>query len=146
MPTAARLVAAVLLGVLAWMVSEQVKLLMPDRSAFGNFNVINLVLGIVIGWQVIGSRCGRGYSAAIGNGLTGGAVLLFWGLLIHAAVEMFERSMRLRYDGAFEAVAAVFELMAEYGLMMATPLVGGTLVVGAILAGFIAEVVDQAVS
>jgi len=143
MPTIARLLAAVILAALAWVVSEQIKPLFLEGTAFGWFNHINAGLGLVIGWQVIGSRVGRGYSAAISNGLTGGAVLVFWALLLHAAIEMFEKSMRLRYDGAFEAFAAVFEIMAEHGLLIATPLIITTALAGSILAGVAAEAFDR---
>ena len=75
MPTAARFVAALCLAVLAWVVSEQIKPLFDEDKAFGNFNLINFVIAVAVGWQVIGSRAGRGLSAAINNGLTGGT---FW--------------------------------------------------------------------
>jgi hypothetical protein len=81
MPTAARMISAICLAALAWVVSEQIKTLFEEDKVFGFFNMINLVLGFVIGWQVIGSRAGRGYSAAINNGLT--------------AIVMTERLMRL---------------------------------------------------
>lgn len=143
MPTFARLVAALILAGMAWLVSQQIKPLFLEGTAFGWFDYINAACGLVIGWQVIGSRAGRGYTSAINNGLTGGVVLVFWGLLIHSAIEMFEKSMRLRYDGAFEALAAVFQFMAEYGLLIATPLIIATLVIGSCLAGLAAELVES---
>lgn len=143
MPTASRLVAAVLLAGLAWLVSEQIKPLFLEGTAFGWFNHINALFGLVIGWQVIGSRAGRGMSAAISNGLTAGVILVFWGLLVHSGIEMFEKSMRLRYDGAFEAFAAVFQIMSEYAVLIATPLIITTLVVGSCIAGVVAEWVER---
>jgi hypothetical protein len=139
MPTAARVIAALCPAVLAWIVSEQIKELFEEDKPFGNFNLINLVLAFVVGWQVIGSRAGRGMAAAINNDLTGGIMLFLWVSLAHASIEMFERSMRNRYDGAFEALAAMFQLMAENAVLVATPLILGTLVVGSALSGFAAE-------
>lgn len=146
MPTAARLCAAVLLAALGWWVSELIKPLFLEGTAFGRFSLINAGLGLVIGWQVIGSRAGRGYSAAIGNGLTGGAVMVFWGLLLQSSYKMFENATRLRYDGAFEALAAVFQIMADNAILMATPMILGTLVVGSIAAGVVSEIVEQGLS
>ncbi len=146
MPTASRVIAGLCLAALAWLVSEQIKLLFEEDKAFGNFNLINLCIGLIVGWQVVGSRAGRGMIAAINNGLTGGIVLVFWCLLGHSAVRMFELSMRNRYDGAFEALAAVFQMMAENGLMIATPVIIGTLVIGSCLSGLLAEMTSKRAS
>ncbi|WP_439142374.1 TrgA family protein [Planktotalea sp.] len=139
MPTAARVIAALCLAALAWLVSEQIKELFEDDKPFGNFNLINTGIALVVGWQVVGSRAGRGMSAAINNGLTGGIMLFLWCSLAHGAIEMFERSMRNRYDGALEALAAMFQLIAENAILVATPLILGTLVVGSALSGLFAE-------
>lgn len=146
MPTASRLLAALALAALAWLVSDLIKPLFDEDKDFGNFNLINLVLGLLIGWQFIGSRAGRGLSAAINNGFTGGVVLLFWGLLSHSSVKMIELSMRKRYDGWFEAVAAVFKIMAENAVLIATPAILGTLVMGSIASGVLAELVSERAS
>ena len=146
MPTAARFIAALCLAVLAWVVSEQIKPLFDEDKAFGNFNFINLAIAVVIGWQVIGSLAGRGLSAAINNGLTGGIVLVFWCLLAHSAIRMIEISMRGRYDGAFEAFAAIFEIMVENRILIGTQLIIGTLVIGSIATGVIAEKTNKRAS
>lgn len=146
MPTAARVIAAFCLAALAWLVSEQIKALFDEDKAFGYFNLINTGLGFVIGWHVIGSRAGRGLSASVNNGLTGGIVLAFWALLVHSSVRMLELSMRGRYDGAMEALAAMFQLMADNALLIATPLILGTLIVGAVLSGVLAELTSKRMS
>ena len=146
MPTAARVIAAFCLAALAWLVSEQIKPLFDEDKAFGYFNLINTGLGFVIGWHVIGSRAGRGLSASVNNGLTGGIVLAFWALLVHSSVRMLELSMRGRYDGAMEALAAMFQLMADNALLIATPLILGTLIVGAVLSGVLAELTSKRMS
>ena len=139
MPTAARVIAALCLAALAWLVSEQIKELFDEDKPFGNFSLINTGIALGVGWQVVGSSAGRGISAAINNGLTGGIMLLLWCSLAYGAIEMFERSMRNRYDGALEALAAMFQLIAENAILVATSLILGTLVVGAGLSGLFAE-------
>lgn len=140
MPTASKLVAALCLAALAWLVSQQIRPLLPEGTAFGWFNHVNAALGIVVGWRVVGARAGRGYGAAVSNGFTGGVVLVFWGLLLQSAYKMFENSTRLRYDGAFEAFAAVFQIMSEYALIIATPIVIAMLVVGSASSGIVSEI------
>lgn len=143
MPTASRLIAALCLAGLAWLVSDMIKPLFEEGKDFGNFNLINLVIGALTGWQVVGSRAGRGYAAGFSNGLTGGIVLVFWGLLIHSAVRMFEISMRGRYDGFFDAFGAAVEIMGDNALLIATPAILGTLFAGSILSGLLAEFVNR---
>jgi len=146
MPTAARVIAALCLAALAWLVSEQIKPLFDEDKAFGNFNLINVGIAFVVGWQVIGSRAGRGLASAINNGLTGGIMMFFWTSLAHASIEMFERSMRNRYDGAFEAFAAMLQMMAENAVLIATPLIICTLLVGSAVSGFLAEFTSKRAS
>lgn len=139
MPTAARLIAALCLGVLAWIISDMVKPLLPEGTDFGYFNFINLAIGILTGWIVVGSRAGRGYSAAIGNGLTGVVVLVFWGLFLQSWNEMFRLALRRRYDGPVEALADVFQIGFDWGQTMVTSEIMISLLVGACLTGILSE-------
>jgi hypothetical protein len=142
MPTAARLVAAIALAALGWFASELIKPLIEaqtGRTEFGAFSAINLVIGAVCGWIVIGKRAGRGYSAAIGNGITGTAALVFWGLFVQAVAEMVRLSLARRYDGPIEAIAAVFELIVDYGAYLLETQVLVALFAGAIVAGVSSE-------
>ncbi len=140
MPDAARLVAAICLAILAFIVSGQIVPLMPESTDFGYFVYVNVILGALVGWFVMGSRAGRGVTSAINNGLTGVMVFVLWGLFIQATNEMVRLAMRNRYDGPLEAVVDVFKIGAEYGLILLVPLVIGTLVVGAVLSGLATEV------
>lgn len=135
MPTAARLVAAILLAVLAYILSELVKPLMPEGTAFGAFNFINAFVGLCVGWVVMGSRAGRGFVNGINNGITGVVVLFIWCLAIHASYEMFRLSMRNRYDGPMEAITAIFLIASEFALTIFTPTVMGAAVLGALIIG-----------
>ncbi len=139
MPTAARLVAALLLTILAWVLSELVKPLFPEGTGFGKFNYINAFIGFCVGWGVMGWRAGRGFVQGINNGLTGTAVLFLWCIGTHSTIEMFRLAMRNRYDGPMEAITAIFLIGSEYGVLIATPLVLGTAVIGAIIIGPITD-------
>ncbi|MCX7565517.1 TrgA family protein [Sulfitobacter sp. F26169L] len=141
MPTAARLVAAILLAILGWILSDLVRPLMPEGTDFGWFNYVNAGVGLFVGWIVMGRRAGRGFVNGLNNGLTGTAVLFIYCIGIHSAFEMFRLAMRNRYDGAMEALTAIFLIASEFGLMIATPAVILTAVAGAVIIG---PVVDMA--
>lgn len=139
MPTAGRLVAAVLFAVLGFLISELVKPLFPEGSDLGRLSEINAVVGLFVGWTVAGSRAGGGWRAAVGHGLTGAAALLFWAMFLHATTEMIRRSIRSQYDGPVEAVVGIFELMIGYAQIIGTLGVIGALIAGGIAAGLLTE-------
>jgi hypothetical protein len=139
MPSAARLVAAVGLAVLAFIASGMIMPLMPESTDFGYFTIVNMVLGVLCGWFVMGKRAGRGTTAAINNGFTGMVSLVFWGLFVQGCNEMVRLAMRNRYDNAFEAVIAIFELMAEYGMVLLNGPLILVLVFGGVIVGLLTE-------
>jgi hypothetical protein len=139
MPTAAKAIAALCLAVLGYFASELVKTLLPEITNFGNFSLVNAVLGALVGWIVVGSRAGRGTKDAIANGLTGVAALLFWALFLHASYEMFQLSLKRRFDGPVEAFAAIFEITIEYGTILINPMMVTVLVLGAFITGYLSE-------
>lgn len=140
MPTAAKLVSAILMAALGWYVSDLIRPLMPENTDFGWFNYVNAVIGLFCGWFVVGSRAGRGFSAGIGNGFTGAVALTFWGLFIHATNEMVDESFKRRYDSMIEAIGGVFEIMVEYGQVMLVPQVILALLAGGIAIGILTEI------
>lgn len=139
MPTAARLVSAICLMVVAYFLSGMVKPLMPESTDFGWFVEVNMFLGLCIGWIIMGKRVGRGVTAGINNGLTGVFMLFLWGIGVQSINEMIRLSMRRRYDGPFEAILAVFQIGAEWAVMIATMPILITSVIAATVIGLIAE-------
>ncbi|QIE44935.1 TrgA family protein [Pseudohalocynthiibacter aestuariivivens] len=141
MPSSARLVAAVSLGLLGWIGSEMVRDLMPPHTAFGWFNYVNVGLGLLCGWLVIGSRVGSGYVDAISIGLTGAAALVFWGLFTQSFNLMLKQSLERKYDGPFEGIVGMFNNAVDYGEFLLDGTLIGVLVAGGILSGLLAEFV-----
>ncbi|MFT4961582.1 MAG: hypothetical protein ACI92Z_002674 [Paracoccaceae bacterium] len=139
MPTAARLVAAICLALLAFIVSGQIMPLMPEGTNFGYFTYVNIALGVVTGWVIMGKRAGLGTTAAINNGITGVIALLFWGLFVQGCYEMIRLAMRHRYDGPFDALLGIAQIGAGYAMTFLVPHVIATLLIGGILAGFATE-------
>jgi len=139
MPTAAKLMAAVCLAAVGYILSLMVMPLMPESTDFGYFIPLNIVLGLLAGWFVMGRRAGRGSTAAINNGLTGVFVLLLWGVAVQSIHEMIRLAMRNRYDGPFEAIVAVFQIGAEYAVIIATIPIVVVAVIASVISGVFVE-------
>ncbi len=139
MPNGARLTAAICMAILAFVVSSQIMPLMPEGTDFGYFTHVNVAVGVICGWKVMGKRAGRGFVPAINNGITGVVVMVFWGLFLQGIYEMFSLAMRNRYDGPFEALSAIFLIGVDYAVDIAVPLVIVTLLVGGVLSGLATE-------
>ena len=143
MPNAASLFAGISLAVIAFIVSGQIIPLFEEGKDFGYFTVVNMVIGAVIGWKLMGPRAGRGMTPGINNGLTGVAVMVFWALFVQGCYEMVRLAMRNRYDGPFEAVLAIFEIGYEYAVLIAVPNILITLFIGAVCAGALTEYISR---
>ncbi|MDF1804581.1 TrgA family protein [Thalassovita sp.] len=139
MPTAARLIAALVLAATAWLVSQTIKTHLPEGTQFGWFDYVNVALGALVGWITIGGRSGRGMSAAVGNGLTGIFMLLLWAIFLQASNEMLRQALRRYYRGPVEALLDVFDIGMEYALIVVNLDVAVPLLVGGILAGILSE-------
>ena len=140
MPTAAKLTAAICShSAVGYILSLMVMPLMPESTDFGYFVPLNAVLGLLVGWLVMGRRAGRGTTAAINNGLTGVFVLMLWGIGVQAINEMIRLAMRNRYDGPFEAMVAVFQIGAEFAVIVITVPIVVVAVIASIISGLLVE-------
>ena len=138
MPTFARLVSAILLAILAYVVSGQVMVEMPPSTDFGVFLPFNIVLGLLVGWFWLGPNSGQGLSHAISIGLTSAALLTAIALFCQAWNEMMRLAMLNRYSGFFEAVAAIFVEGLKFAEVFNWEIVV-TLAIGGIIAGICAD-------
>ncbi|MBU2962138.1 TrgA family protein [Citreicella sp. C3M06] len=141
--TAARMIAALCLAGLAWLGSDYVMGLMPEREHFGMFPYINTLIGFLCGWIIVGPRAGRGTAAAISHGFTGVVAALIWVLLLHSTVEMVDLAMKHRYGGALDAFAAIFEIAVEYGALLLNTGFIMLMVIGAVVTGFLPEIASR---
>jgi len=139
MPTGSKLVAALCLGILGAIVSEMVKPLMPDSTAFGYFTYVSFLLGVIVGWRFLGARAGAGTVNAINNGITGVVILVFFALFVYGSYEMLDQSLRHRYSAPMEAMRGILEIGMGYGQYLLNVGVIVTLCVGAVLSGLITE-------
>lgn len=144
MPTAAKLVAALLFAAVAWFASNALVPSFPEGTDLGAFAYVNAGIGLLVGWLVMGRLAGRGYAAAPTGGVRTTAVLVFYALLFHAIYEMLRQATRMRYDDTMDALLGAIELMGKYGLMVVTsPVVMGILLVGGVMAALVVELVSH---
>ncbi|WP_109312166.1 TrgA family protein [Ruegeria sp. AU67] len=139
MPTAPKLVSGLCLLIVAFLVSSMVIENGDEGKNYGMFTYVNMALGVICGWWIMGKRAGRGWTAAINNGLTGIVALVFWGLFVQGVNEMLRLAMRHRYDGPFEALIAIFKIGVEYGQQLVVPEILWTLLIGALVTGLATE-------
>jgi hypothetical protein len=141
MPDSAKLVAALFLGALGFVLSDMIKPLFEEDFIFGYFNYVNTLLGVFVGWTMVGRRAGRGITAAVNNGITGMVSLIFLGVFVQACNEMLRLALRSRYDSAFEALMAVVQIGLDYFILMSTVPIWGVAIAGGVVAGLITEVI-----
>jgi len=143
MPTAGKLVSALGLAALAWYATVIVKAIWPVEQDFGHFTLFTALVGLVMGWWVMGRRLGRGYLQGIGAAWTALFVVVFWTVLILAFYEMIDRSLNLRYSGPFEAAQGMFDIALSYVTnVLYLPLIG-LLLGGAAVLGLVAEFIAR---
>ena len=145
MPTAAKLVAATIFALVAFLAAHLFIPALPEGTQVGRFREISAFLGAVCGWIVMGSLVSRGkgrensYLDAIGSGIRTSVVILFWGLMVFSIYEMLQRSVRMLYDGPMEALLGILELMYDYGKLLQMPNTPIALVSGGIVGGIFSE-------
>lgn len=139
MPTAAKLVSALAFALVGWLAANAYAALLPVGMTIGFFREIVAFLGVVIGWRTLGSVVGRGYVDALSLGLRTSALLLFWSLVGFSTYQMIQRSTRMLYNDAGEALLDVPVQMMQFGKLMGSAPFLGILIVGGMLGGLAAE-------
>lgn len=138
MPTAAKLVSALLFGLLGYIAAALIVPHLPEGTQIGLFREVSGVIGLAVGWRFVGRWANDTVAFAIGYGLTGAAMVVFWGLLIFSGEAMLQRALDKRYGGAVEAILAQFEIAWKFAVLMATPVILGWLIIGGAIFGLIA--------
>ena len=118
MPTAAKLIAALLFAVTTMIASELFKPYMPEGTQFGYFTHINGSIAAAIGWKLIGAPAGRGMTSAINSGVTALFALVLVLLFNHSFRLMIIESTGIGYGSLSEALQDVAQKMVEHGLLV----------------------------
>lgn len=139
MPTAAKLMAAICFAVVGWIMANYYLMNMPDAESLGPLRLGAMVAGAMIGWQVMGNAVGQGYVEAAGAGVRTAIFLAVAALFLLGLTEMLRNSVKLRYDGALDAILDVFQNMGKRSTGMLSLGVFGTLLLGGIIGGLLSE-------
>jgi hypothetical protein len=139
MPTGAKLMAAASFAVVGWVFANYYAMNMPDASAAGPIREGAAVIGALVGWQVMGPSVGKGYVEAAGAGVKTAVVLAVVALFLLALREMLDNSVKMRYDGALDAILDVFETAVKRSQAMVSLGVFATLLIGGIVGGLLTE-------
>lgn len=142
MPTAARIVAAVCIAFIAWVVSGLVKLQMPDRGSFGYFVPICVIVGATCGWTILGRRADRGklgYGGGMAVGLTALAMTIFWVLILISGYESFSIAMHRTYHDPMKVIYNMYPIARDYLLLMNDTTILAWLGAGGAITGVLAH-------
>jgi hypothetical protein len=139
MPTAPKLVAAVLIGILGYVTANLIAAHLPEQMRIGLFHEISVFLGVLVGWRFLGRRVGDGYRAALGYGVGASAVLVLAGLVVFSGYEMTVRSLRKSYDGPIEGLQGMVEIAIADLVYLGSAEVLGALILGGAVSGVICE-------
>jgi hypothetical protein len=143
LPTAARLIAALMFAALAWWGADLIRATLPESLPGRYLAPVSAALGLLFGWRMLGARAGDGYIASTGYGLTTLGLVVFWALLIFSASEMVHRSLRKFYDGPMEGLEDMIALFLEYGRLLIRPESVLPILVGALFCAAVVEFVAQ---
>ncbi|EYD72497.1 TrgA family protein [Limimaricola hongkongensis] len=143
MPTAAKLVAALLFAALGFVASELALPLLDGMFRAPHASTINAGIGALVGWFVAGPRAGGGVLEGVSNGLTAaliGAALI---LVTHGVIFMMRTGMRGRYRDPVDALEAMVRFMLDSAQRLATPQQIAMLVLGGIGIGLLLELTQS---
>lgn len=139
MPTAAKLMAAVSFAVVGWILANYYVINVPDISAMGPIRTGGALAGVFVGWSVMGNSVGQGYVEAAGSGLKTSVLLVVVALFLIGMSEMLTNSVKMRYDGALDAILDVFQTMAKRSNGLFSLGIIGTILIGGIAGGMLTE-------
>lgn len=139
MPTAAKLIAIIVLAITGILTAGEIKPLLPEGQPTKWLYQVCIIVPIVCGWRVVGRLIGKGYKLSINVGIYATVVASFFSVLTFAIAETLKRSTRKAYDGPMEAIVSMFGVVLEYGVLLFNPGPGLYLVVCALIVGPMAE-------
>jgi hypothetical protein len=141
--TSGRLVAAICFAITGYMTALAFIPQLPDSYMVKWFPEASALLGAQVGWIVMGRHVGGGLREAMGRGVSAAVWLLFWALVSFSMREMLARSLEKRYRQPMEAVNATFEIAIYFFKLVLNVEVLGTLLIGGLISGVLAEIANR---
>jgi hypothetical protein len=151
MPTAAKLVCAVLLAAVAWATGEMIQRHVAEEGvSVGLLREALALGGLIVGWKHVGSIAGgkaeRGTTLAVGltAGIGGGVILAVLALFLNAARFVITEALDITYTEVGDAMSAWIETVYTDAFRLMEPPVVATFFGGATLVGLIGWAVGRA--
>lgn len=145
MPTAPKLAAAIMFGLLGGLLALYLPRVLPAGLASGILLPVTAGIFAVTGWRVSGTAAERrrGYGDAVATGLRTVALAAFAVLFVFSVTQMIELALRMRYDGPVEALVAIFEEMVKIVPHLVDLPLLAMLGAGAVLGGLVTGAVGR---
>ena len=143
MPTTAKLVSALCFGLLAALGASIYILMLPPHTPSGMLVPVSAGFGVVSGWIVMGRNVGKSYAQAAAIGLRTAVVIMLLVTLVFSVYQMLQRAMNMQYHGPMDAVLGTFALaVSDLQLLLDWNFLG-TVALGAMVSGMIAEYANR---
>ncbi|MEY4984775.1 MAG: hypothetical protein RIR62_3041 [Pseudomonadota bacterium] len=141
MPTAAKLVGAVLFGLLGAGLALYLPAILPESMPYGALLPVSAAVAALCGWMIAGAAAGRGRSYAEGaaTGARTAVTAAFAVLFVFSVEQMLALAFRRLYDGPVEAVIGIFEQMVKLAPLLIDAGFIALLVIGGMVAGALTE-------
>ncbi len=145
MPTAAKLVSAILMGALGYYAANLLAAHLPEEVPANWLRPLSAVFGVIVGWRFLGKRVrGSGIQSGIGLGVTASAAVVLMGLVWFSGYEMVRRAMRLAYGGnPFEALQDMVQIALDFTIYLGNGDVLAALLGGGAVVGIVADMVAR---
>jgi len=143
MPTAAKLVASILLAISGFIVLIVVVNVYPDaaRRSVGMTSAAILV-GVLTGWRGLGKKISEDEGSGMVSGLKAGITMFIWVLFLFAFESMIAGIKDNLYYQPMTALLVIPAGMIKYGQMALNVPIVGTMVVLAAIVGRITKTAD----
>ena len=139
MPTAAKLVVALVFAIAGHLTAGGVRENLPEGMPANQLWLWPIVIPIICAWRILGNGVGKGMVNSINVGSYAMVAAVFFTTLVFAVAEMIKLSTRLRYDGPMDAIVNMFGIAVDYGTLLLTPGCLIPIVCGALLGGVLGE-------
>lgn len=143
MPTAAKLVGAILFAGLAYLLAGMFRQYLPPATQLGWFDQVSTLIGFFCGWRIMGGNAGQGMVVAVNNGLRTAVTMVFLALVLFSLEGMYQVAIRKMYDGPVAALLGAVNIGSDYAVMLLQPDILGVMVLGGLFCGWLTEQVAR---
>jgi len=135
MPTAAKLIGGICLGITAMIAAYYFMLDQNDYRIGNNFVLGNFSVGFFVGWYALGQNPGLGNIAAIANGVRSLVLLVICSSLIFSLFFIFTNMRTKNIRDMTDVPILWIEITFKYAVLAMTKEVAITLLIGGCISG-----------